>query len=295
MPQPHDLDEMAAHVGHRAYTRRDFVRTSVGTGIAAAALPVMAQHRVQTGTDGLQAGPVTVPVGDFAMPAYSAKPAGKAGCPVVLVVSEIFGVHDYIADVARRHARLGYHAVAPELFVRQGDARSYTDIPTLVSALIAKVPDAQVMGDLDATADWAGRQGSDTGKLGITGFCWGGRIAWLYDAHNPAVKAGVAWYGRLAGSGSELTPRHPIDVAGQLNGPMLGLYGARDSGIPMETVEDMKNALAKGSAASKASEFVIYPEAGHAFHADYRPSYVKDAAEDGWRRGIAWFKAHGVA
>jgi len=299
MTQSHDLDEIAAHLdptqAPQRCTRRHFVGASIGTGIAAAAWPAVADQMIRTDDRGLQAGPVTVPVGSFGMPAYAAKPAGKSGCPVLLVVSEIFGVHAYIADVTRRFAKLGYHAIAPELFVRQGDARSYPDVPTLVRELIAKVPDDQVMGDLDATVAWAGKQGADTGKLGITGFCWGGRIAWLYDAHNPAVKAAVAWYGRLVGSDSELTPKHPIDVAERLNGPVLGLYGAEDAGIPLDTIENMKNALATGSSAAKASEFVIYPEAGHAFHADYRPSYMKDAAMDGWQRSLAWFKAHGVA
>jgi len=279
----------------RDFSRRDFVRTSVGSGFAAAVLPVVAQTTIKTDTNGLVAGEVTIPVGDFKLPAYRAAPAGRANAPVVLVVSEIFGVHEHIADVARRFAKAGYFAVAPEMFVRQGDAGSYGEISKLIAEVIAKVPDAQVMGDLDATTAWAKAQGADTGKLAITGFCWGGRITWLYSAHSPSVKAGVAWYGRLVGASNALTPAHPVDLTAKLNGPVLGLYGAADAGIPLDTVDKMKAALASGSAAAKKSEFVVYPDAPHAFHADYRPSYRKEAAEDGWKRCLAWFKANGVA
>ncbi len=278
----------------RDFSRRDFVRTSVGSGFAAAVLPVTAQT-IKTDSNGLLAGEVTIPVGDFKMPAYRAAPQGKANAPVVLVVSEIFGVHEHIADVARRFAKAGYFAVAPELFVRQGDAGSYGEISKLMAEVVSKVPDAQVMGDLDAATVWAKGQGADTGKLGVTGFCWGGRITWLFDAHNPGVKAGVAWYGRLVGNTNQLTPANPIDLTSKLNGPVLGLYGGADQGIPQDTVEKMKTALASGSAAAKKSEFVVYPDAPHAFNADYRPSYRKEAAEDGWKRCLAWFKANGVA
>lgn len=279
----------------RDFSRRDFVRTSVGSGFAAAVLPVTAQTMIKTDTNGLTAGEVTIPVGDFKMPAYRAAPAGKANAPVVLVVSEIFGVHEHIADVARRFAKAGYFAVAPELFVRQGDVGSYGEISKLMAEVVSKVPDAQVMGDLDATAAWAKAQGADTGKLAVTGFCWGGRITWLYDAHNPSVKAGVAWYGRLVGANNALTPANPVDLTGKLNGPVLGLYGAADTGIPLDTIDKMKAALAAGSAAAKKSEFVVYPDAPHAFNADYRASYRKEAADDGWKRCLAWFKANGVA
>ncbi len=278
----------------RAFSRRDFVRTSVGSGFAAAVLPVTAQA-IRTDSAGLTAGEVTIMVGDFKMPAYRAMPQGKSNLPVVLVISEIFGVHEYIADVARRFAKRGYLAIAPEMFVRQGDAQSYGEIAKLIAEVIAKVPDAQVMGDLDACVAWARANGGNASKLGVTGFCWGGRIAWLYSAHNPAVKAGVAWYGRLVGAGSALTPKHPVDLASNLNGPVLGLYGGQDSGIPLDSVEKMKSALASGSGAAKRSEFVVYADAPHAFHADYRPSFRKDAAEDGWKRCLAWFEANGVS
>jgi carboxymethylenebutenolidase len=287
-----DLDSL---VPSRDFSRREFVRGTLGTGFAAAVLPVAAQTVVKTDAQGLEVGEVTIPVGDFRMPAYRAAPAGVRNAPVVLVVSEIFGVHEYIADVARRFAKMGYFAVAPELFIRQGDAGAYGEIAKLLAEVVNKVPDAQVMGDLDASVAWARAQGADTSKLGVTGFCWGGRITWLYSAHNPAVKAGVAWYGRLAGVPSSLNPTHPVDVAGKLHGPVLGLYGGQDAGIPLDTVDKMKSALSNGSPAARRSEFVVYPDAPHAFHADYRPSFRKEAAEDGWKRCAAWFKAHGAA
>ena len=286
-----DVDSLAPT---KDFSRRAFVQTAVGTGFAAAVLPVGAQA-IRTDSTDLTVGEVTVMVGDFKMPAYRAMPAGKTGLPVVLVLSEIFGVHEHIADVARRFAKAGYLAIAPELFVRQGDAQSYGEIAKLIAEVVSKVPDAQVMKDLDACVAWAKDNGGETSKLAVTGFCWGGRITWLYSAHNPAVKAGVAWYGRLVGNASELSPRHPVDLAGDLKAPVLGLYGAADSGIPLDTVEKMKTALAGGSAAAKKSEFVVYPDAPHAFHADYRPSFRKGPAEDGWSRCLAWFKANGVA
>lgn len=276
-------------------TRRTALKAAIGVGYAASVMPVMAQTAIQTPADGLTAGEVSIDVNGFAMPAYRAAPAGKTGLPVVLVLSEIFGVHEYIADTARRFARAGYLAIAPELFVRQGDAQSYGEIARLMSEVIAKVPDAQVMGDLDAAVKWAGANGGDTSKLAVTGFCWGGRQTWLYTAHNPRVKAAVAWYGRLVGNASELSPRHPVDVAAHLGGPVLGLYGGADTGIPQESIEKMKVALAAGNAAAKASSFVVYPQAPHAFHADYRPSYRKEAAEDGWKRALDWLRQHGVA
>ena len=275
--------------------RRTALKAALGVGYAAAVLPTLAQTAVKTSADGLTAGEVTIDVNGFKMPAYRAAPAGKTGLPVVLVLSEIFGVHEYIADTARRFARAGYLAIAPELFVRQGDAKAASDIAKLMSEVIGKVPDAQVLGDLDATVKWAAAHGGDTGKLGVTGFCWGGREVWLYAAHNPAVKAGVAWYGRLVGQASELTPKHPVDIAASLHGPVLGLYGGADTGIPLDTIDKMKSALAAGSAAAKASNFVVYPDAPHAFHADYRPSFRKEPAEDGWKRALAWFRQNGVA
>ena len=285
--------------GGVAPSRRRALTLGLGMGYAAATLPVMAQTAIKTPADGLSVGEVSIDVAGFKMPAFRAQPAGKTGLPVVLVLSEIFGVHEYIADTAVRLARAGYLAIAPELFVRQGDAQSYGELAKLMSEVIAKVPDAPVMGDLDAAVAWAAANGGDTGKLAVTGFCWGGRQTWLYAAHQPKVKAGVAWYGRLVGDSTALTPRHPLDVAAQLKAPVLGLYGGADTGIALDTVERMKAALAaagaQGNAAAGASQFVVYPDAPHAFHADYRPSFRKDAAEDGWKRALAWLRQHGVA
>ena len=286
-----DLDTPSTN---RGFSRRDFVRASVGSGFAAAVLPVTAQTVIKTDSVGLLTGEVMIGVGDFKLPSYRAAPLDRVNPPVVLVVSEVFGVHEYIADVARRLAKQGYFAVAPELFVRQGDPGAYGEIGKLLSEVIAKVPDAQVMADLDATMAWAAGQGADTSKLGITGFCWGGRIAWLYAAHNPGVKAAVAWYGRLTGPRTALNPFNPVDLAAKLQAPVLGLYGGQDSGIPLEAVDRMKAALALGSDAAKRSSLLVYPEAPHAFHADYRSSYRQDAAGDAWQRCLAWLKIQGV-
>ena len=228
------------------------------------------------------------------MPAYYAMPADKTNCPVVLVVQEVFGVHEYIADTCRRFAKAGYLAIASELYARQGDPTKYGEISKLIAEVVSKVPDAQVMADLDGAVKWAAANGGDASKVAVTGFCWGGRITWLYAAQGP-VKAGVAWYGRLVGIPNELMPKNPIDLAANLRAPVLGLYGEKDGGIPLDTLDKMKAALATGNAASKASQFVVYPDAPHAFHADYRPSYRKEAAEDGFKRCLAWFKANGVA
>jgi carboxymethylenebutenolidase len=263
-------------------------------GYAATALPIMAQTAIKTSAEGLSAGQIGFEVDGFKVPAYFAAPAGKSNLPVVLVVQEIFGVHEYIADTCRRFANAGYLAIAPELYARQGDPSKYTDIGKMMSDVVAKVPDAQVMADLDGAVKWASEHGGDRAKVGITGFCWGGRIAWLYAARGP-VKAAVAWYGRVVGANDALTPQNPIDVAAQMRAPVLGLYGEKDGGIPLDTLDKMKAALATGTAASKASQFVVYPDTGHAFHADYRPSFRKGPAEDGWKRCLAWFKANGVA
>jgi carboxymethylenebutenolidase len=275
-------------------TRRTALKTALGVGYAASVMPIMAQTAIKTPTDGLATGEVTVDVKGFKMPVYRAAPAGKTNLPVVLVLSEVFGVHEHIADVANRFARAGYLALAPELFVRQGDAQSYGEVAKLIAEVVSQVPDAQVMGDLDATLQWAGANGGDIQRVGVTGFCWGGRQTWLFAAHNKSIKAGVSWYGRIVGDKNALTPSNPIDIATSLHAPVLGLYGGADTGIPLDGVEKMKAALASGNAASKASQFVVYPDTPHAFHADYRPTYRKDAADDGWKRCLAWFKSHGV-
>jgi carboxymethylenebutenolidase len=284
-------DEIDSLAPGRDFSRRGFVQTAVGSGFAAAVLPVSAQA-IATDASGLDAGAVTIPVGGFNMPAYRAAPAGGKNLPVVLVASEIFGVHEHIADVCRRLAKQGYLAIAPELFVRHGNAGAYTEIPKLIGEVVSKASDAQVMGDLDATVAWAGSHGGDAGRLGITGFCWGGRTTWRYVAHNPRVAAGVAWYGPVARS------YHPgdktiVELAASIKAPVLALYGAADSGIPVETLTQLETALKV--AGNTRSEFVVYPDTPHAFYADYRPSYRKAAADDAWKRCLAWFKQHGVA
>jgi carboxymethylenebutenolidase len=279
-----------------APTRRLALQTALGLGYAAAAMPLMAQTAIQTSAEGLMSGRVEIDVNGFKVPAYRSAPAGQTNLPVVLVISEIFGVHEYIADVTRRLAKEGYLAIAPDLFVRQGDPSQYKEIAKLQAELISKVPDAQVITDLDATLAWANQNGGNTNRAAITGFCWGGRITWLYAEHNPTLKAGVAWYGRMEGQTHANNPQHPIDLVASLKAPVLGLYGGADTGIPVTSVNNMKEALAqvaaKGNAAAKASEFVVYPDAPHAFHADYRASYRPAHAADGWTRAVAWLKQH---
>ncbi len=274
-------------------SRREFAVTTLAAGFALAVRPVSAQT-IATDSAGLEAGEVQIPVADGQIPAYRAMPSrGEGLLPVVLVVQEIFGVHEHIKDLCRRLAKLGYLAVAPELYARQGDVSKIEDLRQILSEVVSKVPDAQVMADLDATVAWAKATGkADTSKLAVTGFCWGGRIVWLYAAHNPDVKAGAAWYGRIVGDPDDLHPRNPIDVADSLKAPVLGLYGGADQGIPLASIERMRAAVKE---AGKAAEIVVYPEAPHGFYADYRPTYRKEAAEDAWDRMLAWFREHGVA
>lgn len=272
--------------------RRSFMVTSLTTGFALAVQPINAQDVITTDTNGLIAGEVKIPTNLGEIPAYRAMPAKGKNFPTVLVVQEIFGVHEHIKDVCRRFAKLGHLAIAPEMYARQGDV-SKLEMRDIMP-VVAKVPDAQVMSDLDAAVAWAGKNKGNTQKLGLTGFCWGGRVVWLYAAHNPKVKAGVAWYGRLVGGQqpAPLQPKHPIDFAATLKVPVLGLYAGKDSGIPLDSIEKMKTELAKGKS---KSEFVIYPQAAHGFHADYRASYKKDDAQDGWKRLQEWFKRNGAA
>jgi carboxymethylenebutenolidase len=277
---------------HDAVSRRAFVVSSLAAGFAAAVQPVSAQT-ITTDSSGLTAGEVKIPVRDGEIPAYRAMPASGGPSPTVLVVQEIFGVHEHIKDICRRLAKLGHLAVAPEMYARQGDVSKLTNFNEIIQNVVSKVPDSQVMSDLDAAIEWARKTGKgDVDRLGITGFCWGGRIVWLYSAHNPKVKAGVAWYGRLVGQKSDLQPKHPIDIAASLKVPVLGLFGGSDSGIPNDTVEQMRQAL---KAAGSASEIVLYPDTPHGFHADYRPSYRKEQAEDGWKKLQSWFEKHGAA
>ena len=272
------------------FTRRGFVVTTLASGFALAVQPVSAET-IKTDTEGLEAGEVKIPVKDGEMPAYRAAPKKGENFPVILVVQEIFGVHEHIKDICRRLAKLGYLAIAPELYARQGDVSKLTAFPDILK-IVNKVPDAQVMSDLDAAAAWAKKSGKgNIEKLGATGFCWGGRIVWLYAAHNPELKAGVAWYGRIVGKADELHPKHPIDLAASLKAPVLGLYGGADDGIPNDTVEQMKKAVKE---AKQPSEIVLYPDTPHGFHADYRPTFRQKEAEDGWKKLQEWFKKHGV-
>ena len=276
--------------------RRLALQTALGVGYCAAATPLIAQTAIKTPTDGLLTGEVTVDVQGFKMPVFRAAPKDKTNLPVVLVISEIFGVHEYIADVACRFAREGYLAIAPELFVRQGDPSSYGEVAKLYAEVISKVPDAQVMNDLDACLTWADANGGDSKRSAITGFCWGGRITWLYAMHQPKLKAAVAWYGRLEGEKTNASPAHPIDLVAKLKAPVLGLYGAADTGISLASVERMKTNLIQvanqGNNAAKDSNFVVYPDTPHAFHADYRPTYQAGPANDGWKRALQWFKKY---
>ena len=279
----------------KGISRRTALQATIGVGYAAAAAPLMAQTVIKTSSEGLLAGEVIIDVNGFKMNAYRAAPAGKTNLPVILVVQEVFGVHEYIADICRRFAKLGYMAIAAELYQRQGDASTYNSISALQRELVSKVGDAQVMGDLDACAAWAAKNGGDAKRMAITGFCWGGRITWLYAAHSKAVRAAVAWYGRLVGTSSALFPKNPIDVVGGLNAPVLGLYGRADAGIPMESLALMQNKLKDSkNKVAKACSFVTYEDTGHAFHADYRASYSKFPAENGWEQALEWFKQHGV-
>jgi carboxymethylenebutenolidase len=272
-----------------SWTRRDFVATSFVAGFALAVQPVCAQTMIVTDTQGLKAGDVEIPAKDRSIPGYMARPERGTAFSTVLVVQEIFGVHEHIKDVCRRLAKTGYLAVAPDLYVRQGDPATLSNNKEIIAKIVRYVPDSQVMSDLDAAVSWAAKNGGDTKRLGITGFCWGGRITWMYTAHNPNVKAGVAWYGRLTSPKTDTTPLHPLDVVEKINAPVLGLYGGADAGIPNDTVEQMNAALKQ---AGKPSTIHLYPDTPHAFHADYRPSYRKEHAEDGWKRLQAWFKDH---
>jgi carboxymethylenebutenolidase len=271
--------------------RRDFLLSKLAVAFALAVRPIGAQT-ITTDTKGLTAGEVQIPMADGKMiPAYRARPSGGGRFPVVLVVQEIFGVHEHIKDLCRRLAKSGYMAVAPEMFARQGDVSKIENVQEIIDKVVSKVPDSQVMSDLDATAAWAVKNGGSTTRLAITGFCWGGRIAWMYAAHNPKLDAGAAWYGRLEGTANAMTPKNPLDYAGGLKAPVIGFYGGKDTGISKESIERMKISL---KVVGDESEINVYPEAQHGFNADYRPSYKKDDAEDAWKKMLAWFKKYGV-
>jgi carboxymethylenebutenolidase len=274
------------------FSRRGFMVTSLTAGFALAVQPVSAQT-ITTDANGLTVGEVKVPVKDGQIPAYHAHPATGGPFATVIVIQEIFGVHEHIKDLCRRLAKMGYFAAAPALYAREGDVSGMTDIQEIIKKVVSKVPDQQVASDIDATVQWAKGTGkADTARLAATGFCWGGRQTWLYAAHNPSLKAAVAWYGPLAGNTDELHPKRVLDLAQQINVPVLGLYGGADQGIPVGDIEKMRDEL---KAAKKPSEIVIYPDTPHGFNADYRPSYRPEQAKDGWAKMQKWFKDHGVA
>ena len=271
--------------------RREFLVSKLAVGFALAVHPIGAQT-ITTDTKNLTSGEVQIPMADGKMiPAYRARPSGGGRFPIVLVVQEIFGVHEHIRDLCRRLAKSGYLAVAPELFARQGDVSKIENVQEIVSTVVSKVPDTQVMSDLDSTAAWAGKNGGSPERLAIAGFCWGGRIVWLYASHNPKLMAGAAWYGRLEGDKNAMTPKNPLDYVGTFKAPVMGFYAGKDTGIPLESVERMRGAL---KVVDDDSQIIVYPEAQHGFNADYRPSYDKEAAQDAWKKMLAWFKKAGV-
>jgi carboxymethylenebutenolidase len=294
------ISDVEALNGDSKQSRRKFLRNTsaigIGLGFASVAQPTFSQV-IQTDFAGIKAGEETIVDGKDELYAYVARPAGgQSKLPIVIVASEIFGVHEHIADIARRFAKRGYLAIAPEFFTRAGDPTSLGTMAEIMSQIVAKTPDKQVMGDIELAIKWAGIRGGDANRVGVTGFCWGGRITWLACAKLPQVRAGVAWYGRLVGDKSENFPEHPVDLASQLKAPVLGLYGGKDTGISLETVEQMKKALAAvpGNKAAATSRFEIYPDAPHAFHADYRATYQAGPAKDGWDKCLNWFAQHGV-
>jgi carboxymethylenebutenolidase len=288
--QDHDTND-AGMSGDLRLDRRAWVKASLSVGFCAAISPALGQI-IATSAEGLVAGEVKVPAGGIEIPAYRAMPDRGGPFRTILVIHEIFGVHEHIKDVCRRWAKLGYYAIAPELFARQGDAAAEKDMQKLMKDIVGKKSDAEAIYDLDATLAFAKSSGSaDVGRAAVTGFCWGGRQTWLYAAHNPTLKAGVAWYGPLAYPKSDSTPENPPDIVGELKVPVLGLYGGMDKVIPPDQIEAMRKKLADAGGASK---IIVYEDAGHAFYADYRPSYVKADAKASWKEATGWVKAHGA-
>jgi carboxymethylenebutenolidase len=283
--------ELLTMVARTVFSRRGFVATSLASGFALAAGPVSAEA-ITTDTNGLDTAEVKVPTADGDMPAYRAMPASGGPFPTVLVVQEVFGVHEWIKDMCRRFAKAGYYAIAPALYARQGDPSKYTDIPKLISEIVVKVPTDEVMSDLDATVVYAKSTGkADTKRLGVTGFCWGGFATWMYAAHQPALKAAVPFYGAPRKIG-DLTPQNPEDVAQDVRCPVLAFYGGQDKSIPQELVDKRQKACTD---AGKTCESKVYPDAQHGFMADYRPSYNAEAAKEAWKLALDFFKKNGVA
>jgi carboxymethylenebutenolidase len=292
-----DIDIVNSNPDTAQLDRREFFVTSiVGAGLYAAAVsPIAAQTVIHTDNKGLVVGEVDIPVSDGQIPAYRAMPEKGKKFPVVLVIHEIFGVHEWIQDVCRRFAKLGYMAIAPALYSRQGDVHHLPDPPTLQRNIFSKIPDTQVNSDLDSTLEWAGKNHGDTKHASITGFCWGGRVVWMYSEHNPHIKAGAAWYGRVASTPNSpvnpVQPTNPIDHVKDLKVPIIGFYGGLDTGITQDSLNQMKTAL---NAAHAKYDINVYPDAKHGFFADYRDSYNQKAAEDAWPKLLAWFKKYGA-
>ncbi len=272
-------------------SRRGFVMCSLASGFALASQPLLAQA-ISTDSQGLVVAELKLPVADGQIPAYVARPAKPGKHPVILVVQEIFGVHEHIKDMCRRFAKLGYYAIAPELFARQGDVSTMSDIGTILSEVVAKVPDAQVCADLDAAVAFAQASGhANTSRLGLVGYCWGGRMAWIYARHNPRLKAAVAYYGLLDGMKSPIKPLDPVDFGAEIKVPVLGLYSGIDAFVKPEVVARMRGEIAKSGS---GSEIVVFPNVNHGFNADYRPTYDKTAATYAWKLTRDWLKDHGV-
>ncbi|MBV9735466.1 MAG: dienelactone hydrolase family protein [Acidisphaera sp.] len=286
------MDTPVEITGLRAYplARRGFVMSSLISGFTLATTRVEAQA-IHTDSAGLVAGETQIPVSDGHLPGYAARPDGAGPFPTILVIEEIFGVHEYVKDTCRRLAKAGYLAVAPELYARIADLSKMTDSAQIFRDVISKAPDATFLADLDSTAAWAAANHGDANRLGVMGFCRGGRDTWLYAEHNPQLKAAVAWYGPVVSDRTPIQPQAPIDLAAELKCPLLGLYGGKDTSIQPA---DVQAAAEKARGAGKQVEIHIYPDAPHGFHADYRPSYRQADAEDGWQRALAWFKQHGV-
>ncbi len=292
--QPQHVDQLPPPEPGHVPERRAILLAGLGVGFALAASPVMAQV-ISTSTDGLEAGEVKVPTADGDIPAYRAMPASGGPFPTIVVIEEIFGVHEHIRDICRRLAKLGYFAIAPELFAREGDPGK-ADIKTILTDNVPKVPDAQAMTDLDASVAFAKASGhADTNKLGTIGYCWGGRMVWLFAAHDPKLKAAIAFYGILGGAASPtsaIKPKNPVDFGASITVPVLGLYGGKDDNIPADLIATMQAELKTGSTESK---IIVYPDTPHGFFADYRPSYRPEVAHDAWSKALAWLKDHGVS
>ncbi len=289
--QSHPLDGSATEPESTGLRRRGFVMTSLATGFAVATLPVSAQT-ITTDTQGLVAGEVSIPVKDGKIPGYAARPSKGGKHPVILVVQEIFGVHEHIKDMCRRYAKQGYYAIAPEMYARQGDVSKMTDIMAILSEVVAKVPDAQVNADLDATIEFAKASGhANTARVGLVGYCWGGRAAWVYANHNPKLKAAVAYYGLLDGMKSDIKPQDPVDFGDKIKVPVLGLYAGIDGFVKPEVITKMRHQIAQSGS---GSEIVVFPDVNHGFNADYRPTYDKSAATYAQKLASEWFRDHGV-